>query len=97
MDFMLDFFCVHPHPHDRFMIFFKEQFLWSRLLAQVMCSPQMHEGEDFKEVHANIHRGVAWANLKFCYLSSTPAIQGCCKAVILDVCQLRTSLVSGAS
>lgn len=24
---------------------------------QVMCSPQMHEGEDFKEVHANIHRG----------------------------------------
>lgn len=25
---------------------------------QVMCSPQMHEGEDFKEVHGNIHRGV---------------------------------------
>eukprot|EP00439_Symbiodinium_sp_Y106_P045825 s1208_g5.t2 len=24
---------------------------------QVMCSPQMHEGSDFKEAHANIHRG----------------------------------------
>ncbi|CAK9078343.1 unnamed protein product, partial [Durusdinium trenchii] len=24
---------------------------------QVMCSPQMHEGDDFKEVHASIHRG----------------------------------------
>ena len=27
--------------------------------AEVMCSPQMHEGEDFKEVHANINRGVS--------------------------------------
>ena len=26
--------------------------------CQVMCTAQMHEGEDFKEVHANIHRGV---------------------------------------
>ena len=95
MDFMLDFF-VFIHMTGLWLCF-KKQFLWSRLLAQVMCSPQMHEGEDFKEVHANIHRGVAWANLKFCSLSSTPAIQGCCKAVILDVCQLRTSLVSGAS
>lgn len=95
MDFMLDFF-VFIHMAG-LRLRFKEPFLWSRLLAQVMCSPQMHEGEDFKEVHANIHRGVAWANLKFCYFSWMPAIQGCCKAVILDVCQLRTSLVSGAS
>ena len=30
-----------------------------------MCSPQMHEGEDFKEVHANIHRGVSWKILEW--------------------------------
>ena len=34
------------------------------LAREVMCSPQMHEGEDFKEVHANIHRGVSWKILK---------------------------------
>ena len=31
----------------------------SAFCAQVMCSPQMHEGSDFKEAHANIHRGAA--------------------------------------
>ena len=30
-----------------------------------MCSPQMHAGEDFKEVHANIHRGVSWKILEW--------------------------------
>ena len=35
-------------------------------MPEVMCSPQMHEGEDFKEVHANIHRGVSWQILESC-------------------------------
>lgn len=59
------FFHLLPNVFD--ICFYKcdgdvpsHQCFAGRTFGQVMCSPQMHEGDDFKEVHASIHRGAPW-------------------------------------